>query len=165
MDDESTQQMDNEVLMDERRKLLETWKNQEEKENLIHQRPIGECAVELQQQFDHWTLLQASGTHYNDTLFNNRAFKNPHIMSKLIDFLGLDQYGTNFSPLDFSPLDTGTTIEELTLEKKANGQTRQFVPEKNAAAPIQPKPKNPYLSSSRPAPAPKIAWNPQNRFK
>ncbi|GAA99239.1 uncharacterized protein L969DRAFT_93701 [Mixia osmundae IAM 14324] len=40
--------------------------------------------------------LKSTGIHFNDTLVRNKAFRNPHILSKLVDFLNIDEKTSNF---------------------------------------------------------------------
>ncbi|WFD44662.1 hypothetical protein MPSI1_003332 [Malassezia psittaci] len=47
----------------------------------------------------HFHHLKTQGTHFNHTLARNRSFHNPHINDKLVNWVGLDETGTNFSIL------------------------------------------------------------------
>lgn len=43
--------------------------------------------------------LKAQGTHFNAALTRNRAFHNPHIHAKLVEWASLDEYGSNYSAI------------------------------------------------------------------
>jgi hypothetical protein len=54
-------------------------------------------------KFKKWKSLMNQGLYFNDRLENTPAFRNPSIISKLIDFLGVDEFGTNLDPKVFDP--------------------------------------------------------------
>ncbi|PWN33955.1 uncharacterized protein FA14DRAFT_114256, partial [Meira miltonrushii] len=39
----------------------------------------------------HFHELKQKGTHFNQSLNNNRSFRNPHIYAKLVDWIGVDE--------------------------------------------------------------------------
>ncbi|KAK7044917.1 HCNGP-domain-containing protein [Favolaschia claudopus] len=41
--------------------------------------------------------------HFNDSLMNNRAFRNPHLYAKLVEFVDVDERTTNFPPELWDP--------------------------------------------------------------
>ncbi|WFD19591.1 hypothetical protein MCAP1_001825 [Malassezia caprae] len=43
--------------------------------------------------------LKAQGTHFNAALTRNRAFHNPSIHAKLVEWASLDEYGSNYSAI------------------------------------------------------------------
>jgi len=52
--------------------------------------------------------LKRKGKHFNDTLMSNKAFRNPHIYEKLVNFVDVDEKGTNFpmeiwDPFNYRP--------------------------------------------------------------
>ncbi|KAJ3381432.1 hypothetical protein HDU84_005121 [Entophlyctis sp. JEL0112] len=58
--------------------------------------PAKECDPALQAKVEKWTQLRVqSGRRFNDQLMRTPSFANPSIMSKLIEFLGLDEHGSN----------------------------------------------------------------------
>ncbi|RUS12883.1 HCNGP-like protein-domain-containing protein, partial [Endogone sp. FLAS-F59071] len=95
--------------------------------------PEGECDPELEVRFDtvwthrnlsistkrcltnfspsapsqakvaHFHTLRAAGTHFNTHLLRSKAFRNPHIYAKLVEFVDLDETGSNFPPEMFNP--------------------------------------------------------------
>ena len=53
------------------------------------------------------------GRYFNDSLEHTRAFQNPAIMEKLIDYLGLDQYGSNFDKEIYDPSSATNTLDAI----------------------------------------------------
>lgn len=49
----------------------------------------------LQSKLAHFHDLKARGTHVNAALARNRAFHNPHIYAKLVEWTGVDEYGSH----------------------------------------------------------------------
>ncbi len=43
--------------------------------------------------------------HFNDSLMANRAFRNPHLYAKLVEFVDVDERTTNFPKDMWDPLD------------------------------------------------------------
>ncbi|KAJ3187202.1 hypothetical protein HK101_009453 [Irineochytrium annulatum] len=68
---------------------------------------------------EKWTELLAQGKRFNDRLLKTHAFANPSIMSKLIEFFGLDEYGTNFRPELFDrKFDASNYVDAIANERK-----------------------------------------------
>jgi len=66
--------------------------------------PTGEIDPEIQAKVEGFhTALQTQGISFNSRLQANRGFRNPHIYYKLVEFLGLDELGTNFERDWFDP--------------------------------------------------------------
>ena len=51
----------------------------------------------------YWEKKQRLGIDVNQSLIRSKQFRNPNIYSKLIEFCGIDEIGSNFSPLVFDP--------------------------------------------------------------
>jgi hypothetical protein len=51
----------------------------------------------------YWEKKQRLGIDVNQSLIRSKQFRNPNIYSKLIEFCGIDEIGSNFSPLLFDP--------------------------------------------------------------
>lgn len=49
----------------------------------------------LQSKLAHFHDLKARGIHVNGALARNRAFHNPHISAKLVEWTGIDEYGSH----------------------------------------------------------------------
>ncbi|EIW55379.1 HCNGP-domain-containing protein, partial [Trametes versicolor FP-101664 SS1] len=43
--------------------------------------------------------------HFNDSLMSNRAFRNPHLYAKLVEFVDVDERTTNFPKRVWDPMD------------------------------------------------------------
>ncbi|OSC96582.1 HCNGP-domain-containing protein, partial [Trametes coccinea BRFM310] len=43
--------------------------------------------------------------HFNDSLMSNRAFRNPHLYAKLVEFVDVDERTTNFPKNIWDPMD------------------------------------------------------------
>jgi hypothetical protein len=57
----------------------------------------------VQAKMEKWTELRRNGTSFNGALMNNKGFRNPSIMNKLIEFLELDEYGSNYPKEEYDP--------------------------------------------------------------
>ena len=65
--------------------------------------PILPVKPSLQAKVEQWTRLKEQGMHFNEKLVSTQSFRNPSIMSKLIDFMGLTEYGSNYPKHIFDP--------------------------------------------------------------
>ncbi|KAH9848330.1 HCNGP-like protein-domain-containing protein [Lenzites betulinus] len=43
--------------------------------------------------------------HFNDSLMSNRAFRNPHLYAKLVEFVDVDERASNFPERIWNPMD------------------------------------------------------------
>lgn len=89
--------------------------------------------AELQDKIENFTRLKERGILFNDRLGTTHAFKNPAMMNKMISFLQIDQYGSNYSKSEFDPAKFGKQFDYSKLEE---------------AAPMKV---NPYLSHTKSA--------------
>ncbi|CAJ0641636.1 9934_t:CDS:2, partial [Entrophospora sp. SA101] len=62
-----------------------------------------ECDEELEAKLAHFFELKDKGVHFNDHLLKNKAFRNPHIYDKLVEFVHLDEIGSNFDREVYDP--------------------------------------------------------------
>ncbi|KAG8757991.1 hypothetical protein FRC12_010125 [Ceratobasidium sp. 428] len=60
---------------------------------------------ELEAKVSKFLALKKQGTHFNDILMRNKSFNNPHIYAKLVDFVDVDETGTNFPKNMWDPHD------------------------------------------------------------
>ncbi|KAJ3175394.1 SAP30-binding protein [Geranomyces variabilis] len=65
--------------------------------------PPGDADPAIQAKISKWLDLKASGMVFNDRLEATHAFRNPSITSKMIEYLGLDERGSNFSKDVYNP--------------------------------------------------------------
>jgi hypothetical protein len=64
----------------------------------------GSISSTLQGKFENWfNLQQEQGIHFNDAVLNSREFHNPSIHLKLLDIVGLDEFGSNFDKGVYDP--------------------------------------------------------------
>ncbi|KAF8707384.1 HCNGP-like protein, partial [Rhizoctonia solani] len=61
--------------------------------------------AELAAKISKFLALKKQGTHFNDILMKNKSFNNPHIYAKLVDFVEVDETGTNFPKNVWNPHD------------------------------------------------------------
>ncbi|KAF8609121.1 HCNGP-domain-containing protein [Ceratobasidium sp. AG-I] len=78
---------------------------------------------ELAAKVAKFLALKKQGTHFNDILMRNKSFNNPHIYAKLVDFVDVDETGTNFpknmwDPHDVQPEWYAEELGESTAQKK-----------------------------------------------
>lgn len=55
--------------------------------------------AELACKLAHFHELKQKGKHFNATLARNRAFHNPHIYTKLVEWAELDEHASNYVPI------------------------------------------------------------------
>ncbi|RUP47450.1 HCNGP-like protein-domain-containing protein [Jimgerdemannia flammicorona] len=65
--------------------------------------PEGECDPEVEAKVAQFHALRATGTQFNTHLLRSKAFRNPHIYAKLVEFVDLDEVGSNFPQDTFDP--------------------------------------------------------------
>src|SRR3954471_15701164 len=103
----------------------------------------------MQAKVDQFHALRADGTHFNIHLYKSKAFRNPHIYAKLVEFVDLDEIGSNFPKETFDPhgFPPETYADELIETQKRRAEERateqmnriniQFVPGSGGvAAPV-----------------------------
>ncbi|KAG2222555.1 hypothetical protein INT45_002686 [Circinella minor] len=87
-----------------RRKILLTPKPIEGVDNWgIPGEPDTPCDIDRLEKTAHFLSLRASGHRLNDHLQRNKAFRNPRIYAKLVEFIDLDETGSNFPKEEFDP--------------------------------------------------------------
>ncbi|KAJ3219279.1 hypothetical protein HDU67_001898 [Dinochytrium kinnereticum] len=62
-----------------------------------------ESDLALQAKIEKWTEMRQQGRLFNEQLARTHSFANPSIMSKLIEYIGLEEYGSNFEKSQFDP--------------------------------------------------------------
>ncbi|XP_046330091.2 SAP30-binding protein-like isoform X2 [Haliotis cracherodii] len=66
--------------------------------------PAGRCSKELQEKIArNYERMMKSGYSHNVMIQKRKDFRNPSIYEKLIEFLHIDEKGTNFPPDIFNP--------------------------------------------------------------
>lgn len=56
-------------------------------------------------QFHALKRDQQNPKHFNDSLMSNRSFRNPHLYTKLVEFVDVDERATNFPKEVWDPDD------------------------------------------------------------
>ncbi|CAG8597093.1 11371_t:CDS:2, partial [Racocetra fulgida] len=93
--------------------------------------PESECDPILQEKIDHFHSLSKKGVHFNENLLKNKAFRNPHIYNKLVEFVELDEIGSNFDREIFDPYGfpseafADQLAQKKILEERAAAQQQQ----------------------------------------
>ncbi|ORX89866.1 HCNGP-domain-containing protein [Basidiobolus meristosporus CBS 931.73] len=96
----------------------------------IPEEPSGECDPDLQAKIAKWTELKNQGISFNDRLSKNKAFRNPNIYDKFVQFIELDETGSNFptdiyDPKGFPPEAYSNEIEKLQKQRAEERSRRQ----------------------------------------
>jgi hypothetical protein len=86
--------------------------------------PQGECDADVEARIAHFLSLRESGTRFNEHLQHSKAFRNPHIYEKLVEFVELDEYSSNFPKDQFDPHSFGTDIDGLLEAQKKSAEDR-----------------------------------------
>ncbi|CAM0134922.1 unnamed protein product [Umbelopsis sp. WA50703] len=86
--------------------------------------PQGECDADVEARIAHFLSLRESGTRFNEHLQHSKAFRNPHIYEKLVEFVELDEYSSNFPKDQFDPHGFGTDIDGLLEAQKKSAEDR-----------------------------------------
>lgn len=66
---------------------------------------VHSCSSELKEKLDRFYELKTQGKHFNDSLMSNKAFRNPHLYTKLVEFVDVDEKSTNFPRNLWDPQD------------------------------------------------------------
>ncbi|PVF92791.1 HCNGP-domain-containing protein [Serendipita vermifera] len=61
------------------------------------------CDPELQSKLERFQELKQQGKHFNESLMSNKAFRNPHIYAKLVEFVDINESTTNYPRLVWDP--------------------------------------------------------------
>ncbi|KAI9248783.1 HCNGP-like protein-domain-containing protein [Phascolomyces articulosus] len=125
--------------------------------------PDTPCDSDRLEKVVHFLSLRSSGHRLNDHLQRNKAFRNPRIYAKLVEFIDLDETGSNFEKEAFDPhgfpkeayIDGILEQQRKHAEEKAQAQQNRsnisFVQSQQKAS---PKPQPPSIASSQPPPSP-----------
>lgn len=95
--------------------------------------------------------LKQQGVGFNDRLLCNRAFHNPNIATKMLEFVGVNEHGTNLPPEIYDPNDfpvdadyeaIGRTCGRRALTAAAAAQRSKW---EESSRPANPQIAPPYL--------------------
>lgn len=124
--------------------------------------PETPCDPEREAKVAHFLSLRESGHKLNEHLQRNKAFRNPRIYAKLVEFIELDEVGSNFPKEEFDPhgfpheayIDGLMEAQQRVMEERAMAQQNRssipFVPSAQAATPTVNVAPDQTSSSSRP---------------
>ncbi|CAG8483840.1 8423_t:CDS:2 [Ambispora leptoticha] len=95
--------------------------------------PDAECDQNVQTKIEHFLQLKEQGVLFNENLLKSKAFRNPHIYSKLVEFIELDEIGSNFPKDVFDPYgfpremyaDKLAETQRKITEERQNAQLQQ----------------------------------------
>ncbi|KAJ1922517.1 SAP30-binding protein [Tieghemiomyces parasiticus] len=110
--------------------------------------PPGLCDPEVQAKFAQWERLMHEGMRFNEQLFQSKAYRNPHICAKLIEYLGLDETGSNYpaevyDPKAFTPSAYAAEMAKL-VEEAEELRKQQQAPGMRTSIAFEPsKPSEP----------------------
>ncbi|KAJ7832025.1 HCNGP-like protein-domain-containing protein [Mycena olivaceomarginata] len=84
------------------------------------------CDPALQTKLAQFHALKTSTPpkHFNDSLMGSRAFRNPHLYAKLVEFVDVDERTTNFPPelWDPSAVDPSWYADALVEHQKSRAE-------------------------------------------
>lgn len=65
--------------------------------------PTTEQDLAIQKKFEQFHELKKNGKNYNDSLFANKSFRNPTLYKKLVNFVDVDEIGSNLVKEGYDP--------------------------------------------------------------
>ncbi|KAJ9076435.1 SAP30-binding protein [Entomophthora muscae] len=109
--------------------------------------PETEINPELQAKVAGLQAILERGIQFNQRLRANQSFRNPHIYDKLVEFLDLDEFGTNFPKSWYDPSAFPSAIRgsRLTEAQKAAAKA------KAAAQATNPRSNITFVSAQAPS--------------
>lgn len=96
--------------------------------DILPPEPAGKCVLELQEKVSKmYYKIQNEGLDLNQEIQSKKAFRNPSIYEKLIDYCGLNEFGTNYPPHIFDPFKWGkeSFYDELAKVQKIEMDKRE----------------------------------------
>ncbi|KND01481.1 uncharacterized protein SPPG_03282 [Spizellomyces punctatus DAOM BR117] len=118
------------------RQLLKPPPIEGEENSGIPPEPDDEADEATQAKIAKWLDLKGSGMHFNARLEQTHAFRNPSIMSKLIEYLGLDETGSNYPKEIYDP---HGFPEEAFFDRIAHKQATERPPPPTVASNLNPQ--------------------------
>ena len=100
--------------------------------------PSGLCSSKLQENINKlWHKKQSQKFDMNAVIQNKKAFRNPSIYEKLIQFCGIDEHGTNFPKelYDGHLFGKESYYDELAKVQKSDMDRREKAKERSLANP------------------------------
>ncbi|GAA5878488.1 hypothetical protein JCM16303_002098 [Sporobolomyces ruberrimus] len=90
--------------------------------------PTGECHPAVQAKLNNFNALrQSRGLHFNDSLSSSKAFRNPRIYTKLVEFMDVDETGNCWDKRVWDPKEIGRdgTASRLAELQKLRSEAKQ----------------------------------------
>lgn len=90
--------------------------------------PTGKCPQDIQDKITTlYNKMQNEGLDMNKEIQSRKAFRNPSIYEKLIDFCNLNEFGTNYPAEIYDPLKWGkeSYYDELAKVQKTEMEKRE----------------------------------------
>ncbi len=102
-------------------------KETEDTDDDLPPEPTGKCPPEMQEKISGFFDKIRTGQDLNKKLQNNKAFRNPSIYEKLIEFCNVNELGTNYPPHIYDPFRWGkeSYYDELAQVQKAEMEKRE----------------------------------------
>ncbi|KAM0750443.1 HCNGP-domain-containing protein [Meredithblackwellia eburnea MCA 4105] len=88
----------------------------------------GPCKPSVEAKLENFHNLSITrGLHFNDSLARSKAFRNPRIYQKLVEFVMVDERASNWPKLIWDPtaLPSGGTAAAIALDQKLRSEARQ----------------------------------------
>ncbi|KAJ1899278.1 hypothetical protein LPJ66_002210 [Kickxella alabastrina] len=93
---------------------------------------VAECSSELQAKFQQWYRLRQQGANFNDALMRNKTFKNPNIYRCLVDYLKLEESGSNLPDNGFAAARLRNDFTPNALANDQERRAREYAAKKSA---------------------------------
>ncbi|GAA5842668.1 hypothetical protein JCM9279_003655 [Rhodotorula babjevae] len=93
--------------------------------------PTGPCKPSVQAKLANFhALRQSRNLHFNDSLHASKAFRNPRIYAKLVEFVDVDESGTGWDKEVWDPrgLGEGATAARIAVDQKARSEAKAAQP-------------------------------------
>ncbi|GAA5929931.1 hypothetical protein JCM3775_004466 [Rhodotorula graminis] len=93
--------------------------------------PTGPCKPSVQAKLANFHALRLSrNLHFNDSLHASKAFRNPRIYAKLVEFVDVDESGTGWVKEVWDPrgLGEGATAARIAVDQKARSEAKAAQP-------------------------------------
>jgi hypothetical protein len=111
--------------------------------------PKGEVGAEVMKKFQGFVRSSQEGSFINDHIRTAKRFRNPDLLEKLVSFMGVQEFGTNYPPrlYDSTAVEPAEFYDKLEEARKRwekrqarkEGEAPEFVPS-SAAPPKRPPP-------------------------
>ncbi|CAO3617620.1 unnamed protein product [Cunninghamella echinulata] len=123
--------------------------------------PNTACDSERQEKIEHFLSLRKSGHCLNEHLQRNKSFRNPRIYAKLVEFVDIDEIGSNFPKDQFDPkgfpassymdgiLETQRQIAEEKAQRAAQGRSQLAFVSSSTSSSTSPSISSPSISISK----------------